>query len=416
MKSRTITFVNPTFFSYAQRILKGISRYVAAHPELRLRVLNHPGFEPLWGNELLHGGGVIGIFGSAAEARRFRKDGGLVVNAASLTDTIRPWVHIDETAVGRMAGEAFLMTGLSRFAFVAADFSTPVPLLFHRNPQVPIAGSYFSRRRQEGFREALRPRQASHESFILDSGIFGTPPQRRQAMRRLCGFLQSIPNPFGILCANDLIGHLVLEGCRQAGLSVPAQVQVLGIDNDDLLCLGSNPPLASIDQGEERVGWNAARLLHELLQGQGDPAAEVCLEPVELVERESFNPEAGIVDEAIQPVLRRMRQRLDQRLPIHSLAQLAGLERRTFERRFRRTVGRSPAEELARIRLETARQLLLSSRKSVKDIAAQCGYAGAKRLHEAFQKTFGVAPLAYRRRHAALEPKLGPGPWPEGNL
>lgn len=398
MKSRTITFVNPTFFSYAQRVLKGIARYVAIHPHLRLRVLNHPAFEPLWGTSRISGGGVIGLFGSAAEAEALQKEGTIVVNAASLTDSIRPWIHIDEAAVGRMAGEAFRATGSLRFAFVTANFSTPLPLLLSRDTAVPISTSHFNQQRLEGFRTVLKEWGGVVKPFTLDSRLFGPAGHRKLAMRRLCDFLLSIPPPFGILSVNDLVGHLVLEGCRQAGLQVPGQVQVIGIDNDELLCLGSEPPLASIDQGEERVGWMAAELLAQLLQGNGNLETEICLAPVELVERQSFSAEAGMAEDTIQIALRHMRQRLDQPLLVADLARLAGMERRTFERRFRKAVGRSPAEELARCRLEKARRLLLSSTKTVKAVSQLCGYAEAKRLHEAFQKGFGMAPLAYRRQ------------------
>jgi LacI family transcriptional regulator len=227
--------------------------------------------------------------------------------------------------------------------------------------------------------------------------MFGAIGHRRLAMRRLADFLRTIPPPFGIFCANDLIGHVVLEGCRVAGLQVPGEVQVISVDNDELLCLGSEPPLASIDQGEERVGWLAAELLDRLLQGQGDPDAEICLSPIGLVERSSFA--AAILGEpAIQTAWSHMRQHLGQPMPVNRLAALAKLERRTFERRFRKAIGRSPAEELARLRLDKASQLLLTSEKTVKDISQICGYAEAKRLHEAFQKVFGMAPLAYRRQ------------------
>jgi LacI family transcriptional regulator len=399
MKVRTITFVNPTFFSYAQRVLKGIAQYVAVHPHLRLRVHNHPAFEPWWQSARIQNGGVIGLFGSPGEVAGYQKEGLPVVNAASLTSDIRPWVHIDETAVGRLAGEAFLTTGLHRFVFITANFSTPVPLLFSRDTTVPIATSLFNRQRMEGFQEALKTRHDGRLwMYSLESRMFGSPGHRQLAMLRLADFLQTIPQPFGIFCVNDLIGHVVLEGCRVAGLRVPDEVQLISVDNDELLCLGSEPPLASIDQGEERVGWQAAALLDQLLQGKADPDTEICLSPIGLVERPSFDTTIGGDDPIIQIAWSYMRQHLDQPLPVGRLAALVKMERRTFERRFRKVTGQSPATEQARLRLDKARRLLLTSDKTVKEISQMCGYLEAKRLHEAFQRTFGLAPLAYRRQ------------------
>jgi transcriptional regulator GlxA family with amidase domain len=116
------------------------------------------------------------------------------------------------------------------------------------------------------------------------------------------------------------------------------------------------------------------------------------------VERPSFDTTIGGDDPIIQIAWSYMRQHLDQPLPVGRLAALVKMERRTFERRFRKATGQGPATEQARLRLDKARRLLLTSDKTVKEISQICGYLEAKRLHEAFQRTFGLAPLAYRRQ------------------
>lgn len=82
------------------------------------------------------------------------------------------------------------------------------------------------------------------------------------------------------------------------------------------------------------------------------------------------------------------------------------ISRRWLEARFRKFLGRSPAQEIRRVRLQTARDLLARSDLSIEQVAAGSGFAGATRLGVAFREQFGRTPLAYRKQlHAGL-----PGP------
>ena len=53
----------------------------------------------------------------------------------------------------------------------------------------------------------------------------------------------------------------MLDGCRRAGLAVPEEVAVLGVDNDEVLCALSPPPMSRVILNPRRGGWEAAALL-----------------------------------------------------------------------------------------------------------------------------------------------------------
>ena len=98
-------------------------------------------------------------------------------------------------------------------------------------------------------------------------------------------WLATLPRPLGVLAGNDIRGLQVLDACRRIQLSVPEGVAVLGVDNDEVLCELSDPPLSSIDQDLGRIGYEAAALLDRLMSGETPTAAPILVEPLGIVAR-----------------------------------------------------------------------------------------------------------------------------------
>src|SRR5690606_11122608 len=89
----------------------------------------------------------------------------------------------------------------------------------------------------------------------------------------LSQWLHALEKPAAVFATNDLFGQRVLEACARAEIVVPEQVAVLGVDDDELLCGLCDPPLSSIDPDPERIGFEAARWLESILQGE-TPASD----------------------------------------------------------------------------------------------------------------------------------------------
>ena len=77
----------------------------------------------------------------------------------------------------------------------------------------------------------------------------------------LVDFILSLPRPCGILAANDEMAAHVLGAARMAGISVPEEMTVVGIDNDELVCENTRPTLSSVAPAFLRSGRLAAGLL-----------------------------------------------------------------------------------------------------------------------------------------------------------
>src|SRR4029079_1554909 len=88
---------------------------------------------------------------------------------------------------------------------------------------------------------------------------------------QIASWLKKMRKPVGVMASNDDRGHQVLDSCRRAGLSVPHEVAVLGVDNDNHLRTLCTPPLSSIDTNASSVGYEAAALLIRMMQGEKPP-------------------------------------------------------------------------------------------------------------------------------------------------
>jgi transcriptional regulator GlxA family with amidase domain len=96
-----------------------------------------------------------------------------------------------------------------------------------------------------------------------------------------------------------------------------------------------------------------------------------------------------------------MMAHLHEKLSIETLAARACLSPRQFSREFRRVFGRTPAEQLETLRLDAAREHLITSGATVDRIASAVGFRSSDAFRRAFDRRFGLSPSDYRHRFAA---------------
>jgi transcriptional regulator GlxA family with amidase domain len=95
-----------------------------------------------------------------------------------------------------------------------------------------------------------------------------------------------------------------------------------------------------------------------------------------------------------------MSENVQADLSVAALAQRANMSERTLARVFSAETRFTPAAYVERLRVDAARRTLESSRKSVKQIARQCGFGTVETMHRAFKRSVGSTPLEYRARFA----------------
>ena len=214
----------------------------------------------------------------------------------------------------------------------------------------------------------------------------------------LIAWLKKIPKPVGIMATHDSQGVQLLNACRRAGLRVPDDIAVVGVDNDPVLCELAGPPLSSLDQNARKLGYEAAALLDRMMRGERVEVRNYFFEPGEVVTRQSSDVVA-VKDENVSKAVRFIRENACLEIDSMSIARAAGQSRRSLEKKFRTHLGCTPMEEVHAIRLRRIKQLLTEDDCILPSIAEQSGFAYHEYMSRFFRKQTGMTPGEYRRKY-----------------
>lgn len=214
----------------------------------------------------------------------------------------------------------------------------------------------------------------------------------------LAKWLSKLPRPLAVWTANDLRGLDVLEACRLCDLRVPEDIAVLGHNNDTLVCELCNPPLSSVALPYEQMGYEAAGLLDRIMADDSDATQKIMYPATRVVTRRSTDIIA-VNDPDLANALQYIRLNAVKGIQVPDVAMAVQLSRSTLQRRFIQYLKRTPADEITRVRIERAKELLVNTKWAMPRIAEQCGYDNASRLAEAFKRNVKIAPTSYRKRH-----------------
>jgi LacI family transcriptional regulator len=292
-----------------------------------------------------------------------------------------PQVLPDDVGIGRMAAEYLSDLGLRNIGFIG--FGTV----------------QFNKLRFKGFSEALAkvgvvPDVCSWNDQLPDGASITAPAG---VNRGVLGWLLKLPKPVGVFGVNDKVAAEVLEICRAAGIRVPEEVCVLGVDNDELLTRVANPPLSSIALHAQKIGFEAARLLDSFMSGVEPPKKPILLPPERVVARQSTNLLA-IEDADVVAAVRYIREHIHQHITVRHLLEAVPVNRRYLERKFKEALGRTPLQEIRRARLEKAKELLSNTDLSMPAVARRSGFPNPERLANVFHAMTGTTPTQFRRK------------------
>jgi LacI family transcriptional regulator len=216
----------------------------------------------------------------------------------------------------------------------------------------------------------------------------------------LAAWLQSLPKPIGIFAPDDQTARDLAVACRQLGLQVPDEIAIVGANNDDLLCESAWPPLSSVEIDFARIGYLAARQLDRLLSAQSIEADDRKIRlPPRGVARRQITDLLAVDDPDVARAVAFIRANACGPFTVSDLLREVPLVRRTLERRFMEKLGRTPYEEITRVRMDMAQRLLRETEETLPRIAERCGFCTPQALNYVFRKVVGNTPAAYRRLH-----------------
>jgi LacI family transcriptional regulator len=214
---------------------------------------------------------------------------------------------------------------------------------------------------------------------------------------RLGRWITGLPKPLGIMTCNDDRGLEVLDACRRVGALVPDEVGVLGVDNDEHLCDLAIPALSSIELNVERIGYEAAALLDRLMSGRPAPKRPQEIGPRGVVVRHSTDVVA-VDDPDVALAVRFIRQHACRGIHLADVMQRVSVSRSTLAPRFKKHLGRTIYQEIRRVQVDRAKELLVGTNLPVKQVAHEAGFRDVQYLTRAFGALVGETPAAYRRQ------------------
>ena len=272
-------------------------------------------------------------------------------------------VLLDHESIGRVAAEHLLSLGFETLGYVT------------------FANNAIEKTRCEGFTRKAHASGAKTAEFHIE---------------KLLEKLQSEPKPIALWAVNDLNAIEVMTQCLDAGYKIPEEVAVLGTDDTHILCDLAAVPLSSVNCNFETFGEQAANLLHALMQGLPCPDAAILIQPSHVTVRRSTDTIA-IPDLAAIQALRIIRDRYQTPLTIPQIAKEVGVSVRQLQTSFQRHLGFTMIQELTRIRVKHAKQLLQQTDLKLDAIALDCGFSNRFHFIRAFQRVTHIRPTAFRK-------------------
>jgi LacI family transcriptional regulator len=362
--------------SYGRDIVRGIRRYVAEHGpwSLYLEPRDLRSTFPDWLKKW-RGDGILSRTVDETMLRQLKATKLPVVELrTSVLKHPFPFVGMDNSVVGARVAEHLRNRGFHQFGCVQ-----------------DVSENFFVERSDRFIRAVC---DAGFECPVFQS----ERSNWEQHQRDLVAWLLKLPKPAGIFAVNDQLGFWVLDAARRAGIAVPEELAVVGAENDNMLCETASPPLSSLRLRGQVVGYAAARLLDEWMQRKRIPKpGEKHLHlPGDIVVRQSSDIVA-VEDPRIAAALRFIRQHATENLDVTRVAREVALSRSVLERRMKALIGRSPGEEINRLRFAAVEKLLTQTDLTLDAIAARCGFTHPQYMAEAFRKRSGITPGDFRR-------------------
>jgi len=282
----------------------------------------------------------------------------------------------DDQAIGRMAAEHLLERGFANFGFVG------------------IRRGWGARQRHQGFAETL-------ERAKRDCNVFTFDPATEDRASALAHWLAELDKPVALMAYNDLVARELIDIALANNLAVPQDVAVLGVDDDRWLTHLGSVSLSSIENNFWEIGYQAAKMLDEMMAGQvHDPPQWI--PPRRVVVRQSTD--VTLTDDPkTRKALNFIHEHLAEGINVKDVIAHVGMTRTSVETKIKRATGLTPLNAICRARVDRAKQLLTQTDQSITKIAKACGFATTSQLVVVFKRLTGMTPGQYRRQRVRSE-------------
>jgi LacI family transcriptional regulator len=281
---------------------------------------------------------------------------------------------------GEMGASYFLQKGFKNFAFYG--FNDIV----------------WSRERAEGFEKKINA--MGYKVNYFEHRKSRSTDLWYYKSNSLSKWLLSLPKPIALMTCDDNQGLHITEACKQNKIRIPEEVSVLGVDNDEMLCELSDPPLSSIGLDIEKGGYDTAKLMEQMIKTSAANFYDIHVKPTQIITRQSTDIYATN-DNHIASSLKYIHKNIEKNLQVEEVVKQVPLSRRSLEKRFLQITGYPIYKYIFNLRIEKFTQKLLETDLTVFEIAMDLGLNDSKNIARQFKQVKGCNPIEYRKRYLA---------------
>jgi LacI family transcriptional regulator len=378
---KRVAILVDTSTTWGRDLIAGIHRFSKERGNWELYVEPRGLEQRRWLPAAWKGDGVIARVGFVDLAKRLKQLKLPVVNVSAITlpKVNFPRVVTDQAAAANLAAEHLLARGFRSFGYFS------------------LLGLEYVVEHQRAFAEALRIAGHRCDVFAVPPQL-GSEPTWNLDMKRLGVWLQGLPKPLAVFTWNSSSARDLIYACQRGGLAVPEEIAVLSGSDDELFCEVTPVPISAVRINSDQVGYRAAAELDEMMSNpDARPPEQILIAPRGVVERRSTDTLA-VDDAAMVRALRHIREDPSRAMTVTDVARKAGLCRRTLELRFQQLLGRSPATEIRRVRMDHAIHLLKHTNLSVGTVAERSGFSSPEYMASVFRSQLASSPLHFRKQ------------------
>ncbi len=378
---RVLVMIAPTSQKVLREKTRGIMRYARLHGPWEIQVLDDSPFVVKMGAlRNWRPDGIITRSSPEELAHLLGKGKNIPTvyfDAQSDSKKNHAAVHHDVRPASEAVADVFIRQGLKHFAYVASAF---VPQPFWSSER---GESFASRLRSHGF-SCMLYRPDNTRDWCLEQG-------------GLRNWLIHLPKPCGLLAAFDPLAKQVLDTCLAAGLRVPEDIAVMGVDDDETICENTVPTLSSVQSDFEGGAYLAAELLDRLMRRKCRCPVTLSYGFKQIVFRQSsqFVPK---LNRHVAGALEFIRLNACEGIAVADVAKALKVSRSHIEKQFKKVRGHSVLDEIQSRRLERLCALLRETALPIGEIGERCGYPTETYLKRLFKRTFGMTMREYRKK------------------
>jgi len=330
--------------------------------------------------EKWQGDGIITLLGDNPNLTEFVKK----VNIPTVSMTMNnqglnvPCVDIDNNKVGQLAASHFIDRGFKHYAFYSHN-NWPVSQL--------RSGLYHEKIEKAGY---------FCNMLIWDDNRAKRKDTWNNRAKWLQNKLAKLPKPAAIFAVDDMCAVELIESCMRLKLRIPEDISILGVGNSPIFASSTSIGLSSINIDNYQIGFEASRLLDQLMQGNKPPKDSILFQPLGIITRRSTDTIATENPDLARAV-RFILDNFHRSLAVDDIVEESEMCQTLFYKAFQDEFNQSPARFLTSVRLKKAKQMLKETDLKTVEISDRCGFVSTINLFRVFKRYEGIGPKQYRK-------------------